>query len=92
MHGSPLAGGSQVVQRGVLPREAALGGSFAAVLLALGVGIVLQFGYTQDLGPCSGSSDLWVVSFTRRSRRRKVPRHGLYRLLRPLGLGNDDRV
>lgn len=45
MHGSPFAGGSQVVQRGLLPREAALWGSFAAVLLALGVGVVLLFGY-----------------------------------------------
>jgi 1,4-dihydroxy-2-naphthoate octaprenyltransferase len=45
MHRSPFAGGSQVVQRGLLPREAALWGSFAAMLLALGVGIVLQFGY-----------------------------------------------
>jgi 1,4-dihydroxy-2-naphthoate octaprenyltransferase len=45
IHTSPFAGGSQVVQRGLLPREAALWGSFAAVLLALGVGVVLQFGY-----------------------------------------------
>jgi 1,4-dihydroxy-2-naphthoate polyprenyltransferase len=45
MHESPFAGGSQVVQRGLLPREAALWGSFAAVLLALGVGVILQFGY-----------------------------------------------
>ncbi len=44
-HSSPFAGGSQVVQRGLLPREAALWGSFAAVLLALVVGVVLQFGY-----------------------------------------------
>jgi 1,4-dihydroxy-2-naphthoate polyprenyltransferase len=45
IHGSPFAGGSQVVQRGLLPREAALWGSFSAVLLALGIGVVLQFGY-----------------------------------------------
>ncbi|MGZ8898102.1 MAG: prenyltransferase [Halobacteriota archaeon] len=45
IHSSPFAGGSQVVQRGLLPREAALRGSFAAVLLALGIGVVLQFGY-----------------------------------------------
>ncbi|MGA7075430.1 MAG: prenyltransferase [Halobacteriota archaeon] len=45
MHRSPFAGGSQVVQRGLLPREAALEGSFAALLLALGIGVVLQFGY-----------------------------------------------
>ena len=45
MHKSPFAGGSQVVQRGLLPREAALWGCFAALLLALGVGAVLQFGY-----------------------------------------------
>jgi len=45
IHSSPFAGGAQVVQRGLLPREAALWGSFAAVLLALGGGVVLQFGY-----------------------------------------------
>ncbi len=33
------------MQRGLLPREAALWGSFSAVLLALGIGVVLQFGY-----------------------------------------------
>ena len=54
MHESPFAGGSQVVQRGLLPREAALWGSFSALLLALGIGVVLQFGY--NTGP-------WTLSF-----------------------------
>jgi 1,4-dihydroxy-2-naphthoate octaprenyltransferase len=45
MHGSPFAGGSQVVQRGLLPREAPLRASFVTLVLALGVGVVLQFGY-----------------------------------------------
>ena len=70
MHVSPFAGGSQVVQRGLLPRKAALWGSFAAVLLALGVGVVLQFGY--HTGPWTlllGIVGLVGASFTRRSRR-----------------------
>src|SRR5660397_160642 len=70
MHGSPFAGGSQVVQRGLLPREAALWGSFAAVLLALGLGSFSCSGTTQARGPyLLESLDLWVVSFIRRSRR-----------------------
>jgi 1,4-dihydroxy-2-naphthoate octaprenyltransferase len=44
MHASHFAGGSQVVQRGLLPREAALRASVVALMLALGVGVVLQFG------------------------------------------------
>jgi hypothetical protein len=70
MHGSPFAGGSQVLQRGLLPREAALWGSFAAVLLALGVGVILQFGY--HTGPWTlplGIVGLVGVPFTRLSRR-----------------------
>jgi 1,4-dihydroxy-2-naphthoate octaprenyltransferase len=45
VHGSPFAGGSQVVQRGLLSREAPLRASLAALLLAMVVGVVLQFGY-----------------------------------------------
>jgi len=43
--GSRFAGGSQVLQRGLLPRRAALWASLASALLALGVGLVLQLGY-----------------------------------------------
>lgn len=40
-----FAGGSQVLQRGLLPRHAALWGSLVSLLLAVGVGLVLQLGY-----------------------------------------------
>jgi len=43
--GSRFAGGSQVVQRGLLPRAAARRASLITVGLALAVGLVLQFGY-----------------------------------------------
>jgi len=43
--GSRFAGGSQVVQRGLLPRSAAQRASVVAIALALVVGLVLQFGY-----------------------------------------------
>jgi 1,4-dihydroxy-2-naphthoate octaprenyltransferase len=42
---SRFAGGSQVLQRGLLPRRAALWASLASLALAGGVGLVLQFGY-----------------------------------------------
>jgi 1,4-dihydroxy-2-naphthoate octaprenyltransferase len=42
---SRFAGGSGVLQAGELPRHAALWGSLASVLLALGVAAVLRFGY-----------------------------------------------
>ena len=42
---SRFAGGSQVLQRGLLPRRAALWASFATLVLALAVGLVLQLGY-----------------------------------------------
>ena len=42
---SRFAGGSQVVQCGLLPRRAPLLGSLVALALAVGVGLVLQFGY-----------------------------------------------
>jgi 1,4-dihydroxy-2-naphthoate octaprenyltransferase len=42
---SRFAGGSGVIQRGLLPRRAALWGSLVCVLLALGVGFVLWLGY-----------------------------------------------
>ncbi len=45
IHKSPFAGGSQVVQRGLLQREAARRASFVMLILALGIGAVLQFGY-----------------------------------------------
>lgn len=45
MHESPFAGGSQVMQRGLLPRNAALRASFVMLILALAIGAVLQFGY-----------------------------------------------
>jgi 1,4-dihydroxy-2-naphthoate octaprenyltransferase len=43
-HASPFAGGSQVVQRGLLPREAPLWGAVVSLVLALTVGVILQFG------------------------------------------------
>ena len=42
---SRFAGGSGVLQRGLLPRQAALWGSLASAGLAIGVALVLQFGY-----------------------------------------------
>jgi 1,4-dihydroxy-2-naphthoate octaprenyltransferase len=42
---SRFAGGSGVLQRGLLPRRAALWGSIASAGLAIGVALVLQFGY-----------------------------------------------
>ena len=42
---SRFAGGSRVLQRGLLPRRAALWGSIASLVLAMGVGLVLQVGY-----------------------------------------------
>ncbi len=46
---SRFAGGSQVVQRELLPRHAALWGSLVSLLLALGVGLILQLGYGRGL-------------------------------------------
>ncbi len=43
--GSRFAGGSQVIQRGLLPRRAPLWGSMISVLMALAVALVLQLGY-----------------------------------------------
>ena len=45
MDHSHFAGGSQVLQRGFLPRHAALRASLACLLLAAGVGLLLQMGY-----------------------------------------------
>jgi 1,4-dihydroxy-2-naphthoate octaprenyltransferase len=42
---SRFAGGSQVLQRGLLPRRAALWASLASLLLAGGVALLLQLGY-----------------------------------------------
>jgi 1,4-dihydroxy-2-naphthoate octaprenyltransferase len=42
---SRFAGGSRVLQRGLLPRHAALWASLASLILALAVGAVLQLGY-----------------------------------------------
>lgn len=42
---SRFAGGSQVLQRGLLPRHAALWASLASLLLAVGVGLILQLAY-----------------------------------------------
>jgi len=41
---SRFAGGSRVLQRGLLPRPAALWASLASLLLACGVGLILQLG------------------------------------------------
>lgn len=46
---SKFAGGSRVIQQGILPRRFARNASLVCLLLALGVGIILQFGY--DTGP-----------------------------------------
>jgi len=43
--GSRFAGGSQALQRGLLPRHAARRASLLSLLLALMVGAILQFGY-----------------------------------------------
>jgi 1,4-dihydroxy-2-naphthoate octaprenyltransferase len=45
MGGSRFAGGSQVLQRGLLPRRAPFYASLLSLGLALGVGLVLQLGY-----------------------------------------------
>jgi len=50
----PFSGGSQVVQRGLLPRRAPLAAALASVLLALGVSLILAFG-------CRTGS--WTVPF-----------------------------
>jgi len=42
---SRFAGGSRVLQRGLLPRHAALWASLVSLLLAAGVGLILQLGY-----------------------------------------------
>jgi 1,4-dihydroxy-2-naphthoate octaprenyltransferase len=42
---SKFAGGSRVIQRGILPRHFARNASFFCLILALGVGIILQFVY-----------------------------------------------
>jgi 1,4-dihydroxy-2-naphthoate octaprenyltransferase len=42
---SKFAGGSRVIQRGILPRHFARNASFLCLVLALGVGITLQFAY-----------------------------------------------
>lgn len=52
--GSHFAGGSQVVQRGLLPHHAPLWGSLASLLLAATVGLILQLGYRT--GP-------WTIPF-----------------------------
>jgi 1,4-dihydroxy-2-naphthoate octaprenyltransferase len=54
MEPSRFAGGSQVLQRGLLPRRAALWGSLVSLALALGVALLLQLGYRT--GP-------WTVPF-----------------------------
>jgi 1,4-dihydroxy-2-naphthoate octaprenyltransferase len=51
---SRFAGGSGVLQEGLLPRHAALWGSLVSVALALGVALVLWLGY--ETGP-------WTVPF-----------------------------
>ena len=45
LHPSKFAGGSHIIQQGILPRRFARTASFVCLILALGVGIVLQFGY-----------------------------------------------
>jgi 1,4-dihydroxy-2-naphthoate octaprenyltransferase len=42
---SRFAGGSQVIQRGLLPRHAALWSSLGCMLFAIAVGLILQLGY-----------------------------------------------
>jgi 1,4-dihydroxy-2-naphthoate octaprenyltransferase len=51
---SRFAGGSRVLQRGLLPRRAPLWGSLICLLLAIGVGLILQLGYRT--GP-------WTIPF-----------------------------
>jgi len=51
---SRFAGGSRVLQRGLLPRHAALWGSLVGLLLAIGVALVLRLGYRT--GP-------WTIPF-----------------------------
>jgi len=51
---SRFAGGSRVLQRGLLPRRAPLWASLTSLLLAIGVALVLQLGYRT--GP-------WTVPF-----------------------------
>ncbi len=51
---SRFAGGSQVLQRGLLPRRAPLWASLVSLLLAIGVALVLQMGY--QTGP-------WTIPF-----------------------------
>jgi len=51
---SRFAGGSQVLQRGLLPRRAPLWGSLISLLLAIGVALILQLGYRT--GP-------WTIPF-----------------------------
>jgi len=45
LYPSKFAGGSRVIQAGILPRHFARTASFGCLILALGVGVVLQFGY-----------------------------------------------
>ncbi len=51
---SPYSGGSQVIERGLLPRRAALWGALVSLCLAGGVGLVLWLGYRT--GP-------WTIPF-----------------------------
>jgi 1,4-dihydroxy-2-naphthoate octaprenyltransferase len=51
---SRFAGGSRVLQRGLLPRQAPLWASLVSLLLAVGVALILQLGYRT--GP-------WTVPF-----------------------------
>ena len=51
---SRFAGGSRVLQRGLLPRRAPLRGSLISLLLAIGVALILQLGYRT--GP-------WTIPF-----------------------------
>jgi 1,4-dihydroxy-2-naphthoate octaprenyltransferase len=51
---SRFAGGSQVLQRGLLPRRAPLWASLVSLLLAIGVALVLRLGY--GTGP-------WTIPF-----------------------------
>jgi 1,4-dihydroxy-2-naphthoate octaprenyltransferase len=43
--GSRFAGGSQVLQRRIVPRHAALYASLVSLVLAVVIGVILQFGY-----------------------------------------------
>ncbi len=51
---SRFAGGSRVLQRGLLPRRAALWASLVSLLLAVGVGLILQLGYR---------TGVWTIPF-----------------------------